>query len=205
MLEVGQGGMHDDEYVAHFSLWAALKSPLLIGADIRNLDPKTLSILNNPAVIAINQDPLGRSAVRVSRNLYVKKDNYGIGETRIWSGRLAGGDQLVLFLNAADEELPLKISLAEIFVADGPGGSASQVQEEWAVHDLWANRMDDGLAHSILNAKESELEGIFKSSQWYNSTEMSYGAGLQNLDRRLLGKKVGEVKPGGDFETTCRT
>ena len=48
MLEVGQGGMTDDEYVAHFSLWAALKSPLIIGADIRVLSAKALTILNNP-------------------------------------------------------------------------------------------------------------------------------------------------------------
>lgn len=29
MLEVGNGGMTDAEYVAHFSLWSAAKSPLM--------------------------------------------------------------------------------------------------------------------------------------------------------------------------------
>ena len=54
MLEVGIGGMTDEEYKAHFSMWAALKSPLLIGADLRELSTQTLSILNNPAVIAVS-------------------------------------------------------------------------------------------------------------------------------------------------------
>lgn len=74
MLEVGHGGMSDDEYVAHFSMWAALKSPLLIGADIRELSPEALSILNNPAVIALSQDPVGRPAKRVFRDQNVLKD-----------------------------------------------------------------------------------------------------------------------------------
>lgn len=34
MLQVGNGGMKLNEYEAHFVLWCALKSPLLIGCDI---------------------------------------------------------------------------------------------------------------------------------------------------------------------------
>ena len=59
MLEVGNGGMTDAEYVAHFSLWAISKSPLIVGCDVTNMSPTTLSILTNPEVIAVNQDPLG--------------------------------------------------------------------------------------------------------------------------------------------------
>lgn len=63
-------------------MWAAVKSPLLIGADLRKLSPKTLTILNNPAIIAVNQDPLGRSALRIFRDENVKKDRYGQGRFR---------------------------------------------------------------------------------------------------------------------------
>lgn len=63
MLEVGNGHCTATEYRSHFSLWAMLKSPLLIGNDIRNMtDPSTMEILGNKEVIAINQDPLGRQA-----------------------------------------------------------------------------------------------------------------------------------------------
>ena len=66
MLEVGNGGMTDAEYVAHFSLWAISKAPLLIGCDVTKITAETLRILTNPEVIAINQDPLGVQGKKVA-------------------------------------------------------------------------------------------------------------------------------------------
>lgn len=193
MLEVGLGGMSDEEYVAHFSLWAALKSTLLIGADLRRLGPKALSILNNPAIVALNQDPLGRSVTRIVRKEEGRKDRYGVGETQIWSGPLYRGDQVVVFLNAADEPLEMQIELDEIFASEGTGGSAQQAKLTWAVHDLWAGRMDDETAERVLEDGERVLAEV----GWYNATTMSYREGLDRGDERLMGKKIGEVKPGG--------
>lgn len=193
MLEVGMGGMTDAEYVAHFSMWAAIKSPLLIGADLRDLSPEALTILNNPAVIAVSQDPLGKSTALVSRNLTVPKDKYGEGETQIWSGPLYPNDQLVIFLNAANEDLELITSLDEIFVHHGPGGSAPHAKEKWDLYDLWAKRMDTSVAEKIINASPETLNGV---KGWYNSTETPYKAGLEAGDERLLGTKVGVAAPG---------
>jgi len=66
VLEVGNGGMTDAEYVTHFSLWAISKSPLLIGCDVRNMSPATLATLSNPEVIAVSQDPLGVQGKKVA-------------------------------------------------------------------------------------------------------------------------------------------
>ncbi|KAK7243048.1 hypothetical protein RIF29_37832 [Crotalaria pallida] len=55
LLEVGNGGMTCDEYRAHFSVWALMKAPLLIGCVIRNITAETLEILSNNEVISINQ------------------------------------------------------------------------------------------------------------------------------------------------------
>ena len=41
MLEIGNGGMTDDEYRTHMSLWAMLAAPLLAGNDIRSMTPET--------------------------------------------------------------------------------------------------------------------------------------------------------------------
>ena len=81
MLEVGNGGMTDAEYVTHFSLWCISKAPLLIGCDVSKMSAATLTTLTNPEVIAINQDALGvqgkkiayspTSAVNVSSEVYV--------------------------------------------------------------------------------------------------------------------------------------
>lgn len=59
MLEVGNGGMSYLEYRSHFSIWALMKAPLLVGCDVRNMTKETLEILSNKEVIAVNQDPLG--------------------------------------------------------------------------------------------------------------------------------------------------
>jgi len=37
MLEVGNGGMSKDQYQTHFAFWCALKAPLLIGCNLKNM------------------------------------------------------------------------------------------------------------------------------------------------------------------------
>ena len=66
VLEVGNGGMTDAEYVTHFSLWAISKAPLLIGCDVRNMSAATLATLTNTEVIAVNQDSLGVQGKKVA-------------------------------------------------------------------------------------------------------------------------------------------
>lgn len=69
MLEVGNGKCTDTEYQSHFSIWAILKAPLIIGNDIREFSSNTssvaMSILSNSEVIAVNQDKLGYQARRI--------------------------------------------------------------------------------------------------------------------------------------------
>ena len=36
-LFVGKGGMSDTEYRTMFALWSAVKSPLMLGSDLRNM------------------------------------------------------------------------------------------------------------------------------------------------------------------------
>ncbi|OBT38658.1 hypothetical protein VE00_11070 [Pseudogymnoascus sp. WSF 3629] len=195
MLEVGQGGMTDEEYKAHFALWAALKSPLMLGNDLRITSPSTLSIINNPAIIALSKDMHGRAAQRVARNLDVPKDEYGVGETHIWSGKLHNGDQVVILLNAANEDLDMSAPLSEIFVSEGPGGSAPQANQSWEVFDLWANRMSDAEARSIVEAADDQTRAeIFGKLGWYNATDIPYEVGLEQGDKRLFGQKVGVVE-----------
>jgi alpha-galactosidase len=96
MLEVGNGGMSNDEYQAHFSLWAALKAPLLIGCALKNISNATLQILGNEEVIAINQDPLGRQADLLEREVHE------IGFKEIWGGELSNSRYTLIFFNRAE-------------------------------------------------------------------------------------------------------
>jgi len=46
MLEVGNGGMTFDDYKSHFSLWSLVKAPLILGANILDLDEQTMQIIS---------------------------------------------------------------------------------------------------------------------------------------------------------------
>lgn len=50
------------EYRTHFALWSMLAAPLILNADLRNLDNQTLELITNPYLIEINQDALGKQA-----------------------------------------------------------------------------------------------------------------------------------------------
>ena len=66
MLEVGNGGMSLDEYRSMFSLWAEMSAPLIAGNDLTQMSAATKAILTNAAVIAVDQDPLGRQGYPVA-------------------------------------------------------------------------------------------------------------------------------------------
>lgn len=196
-LEVGNGAMSDPEYVAHFSLWAAVKSPLILGNDVRVFPAPDFAIVSNPAVIAINQDPTGQSAAR--RWLYPTAD----GPIQLWSGSLNSttgneADWVVLLINGGNNATVLNATLADIFVDNGPSGTSLQASQSWEVRDLWANRMSDATAASILNGTYVQGNG----TALYNATETSYKEGLLALDERLLGSVTTTVAPQGTITAT---
>ncbi len=85
MLVVGMHGKGNvavtgctfEEYKTHFSLWALLNSPLMIGCDIRNMDDDTKKILMNKDVLAINQDPAGREPFFINNEVQYINENRG--------------------------------------------------------------------------------------------------------------------------------
>ena len=93
MLEVGNPGLTYDEYVTHFSLWCLIKSPLILGNDIRSMSADTLRILTNDELIALNQDPLG-----VQGHLVSSSDAGG----EVWAGPLSDGSVGVVLFNRND-------------------------------------------------------------------------------------------------------
>lgn len=52
-------GLTYAEEEAHFTMWCAMSSPLLIGCDLTYIPQETLDIITNPELIAVNQDCLG--------------------------------------------------------------------------------------------------------------------------------------------------
>ncbi|HKK45743.1 MAG TPA: glycoside hydrolase family 27 protein [Balneolaceae bacterium] len=93
MLEVGNGGMTNTEYRAHFSLWAILDAPLMAGNDIRHMSTETQDILTNKEVIAVNQDPAGNQGHKVTDN----------GKQEVWTKKMSDGSVAVVLLNRSDD------------------------------------------------------------------------------------------------------
>jgi alpha-galactosidase len=75
-----------DEQYTHMSAWCLMSVPLLLGNDISKLDDFTFSLLTNTEVIDVNQDPLGKQAVVISRT-----DDIGIMAKELEDGSKAAG------------------------------------------------------------------------------------------------------------------
>ncbi|WP_308167934.1 NPCBM/NEW2 domain-containing protein [Catellatospora tritici] len=118
MLEVGNGGMTTTEYTAHFSLWALLNAPLLLGNDLRSVNDTTLGIVRNADVIAVDQDWGGSQGRRM-------RDD---GETEVWAKPMSDGSVAVVLFNRTAATATVTTSAAEL----GLGGSSS-----YNLKNLW--------------------------------------------------------------------
>lgn len=119
MLEIGNGGMTDTEYRTHFSMWAEMAAPLLIGTDLRKAGPATMSILLNRNVIAVDQDPLGAQGRVVG----------GRDGTMVLSKPLANGDRAVALYNSNSQ--PTSISTTAL-IAGLRKASAYRIEDLWS-------------------------------------------------------------------------
>lgn len=183
--------MTDDEYKTHMTMWAAVKSPLIMGTDIRTLTPASYSIYTNPAILAISQDPTGSAAVQVWRYPVASTDHFGGGEIQMWAGSLAQGNYVVVLVNGANKPMQLNATLADIFTDEG-GATSSEAKSTWDMYDLWANRMPNATASTILSAN-STANVADVGRYWYNATATSFQKGIMANDSLLMGSHCGEV------------
>ncbi len=119
MLEIGNGGMTDEEYRTHMSLWSMLAAPLLAGNDLRDMSPAVAAILTNREVIAIDQDPAVHQGHRASQN----------GEREIWIRPLADGSTAVGLFNRSEVEARIAVKWAGLGLGAQPH-----------VRDLWLHQ-----------------------------------------------------------------
>ncbi len=155
MLEVGNGELTRDESITHFSMWCMLAAPLMSGNDLRDMSRETLEILTNKEVIAVNQDSLGRQAIRFM----------DMGKREIWAKPLSGGEIAICFMNRADTPWKLDYNWR-----DQTMYFATEVnlhKNEYSIRDLWQHK-DIGTtgsrlkseipAHGVLMVKLSKTE-----------------------------------------------
>ena len=115
-----------DEQQTLMSLWSIARSPLIMGGDLRHLDAKTLALLTNPEVLAVNQR---------SRDNRPHRADAG---TRIWSARSADKRNLqyLALFNTSDAPTEIVFDLSRLDL----GNRSVAVRDLWARHDQPAVR-----------------------------------------------------------------
>jgi alpha-galactosidase len=111
-----------NEQLTHISLWALQAAPLLIGADMSQIDDWTIDLLGNREVLAINQDPLGRAAGRTWADSW----------TQIWSRPLADGTVAVGLFNRGPEPTPITVTFADIGITE----NEPPIRFPWVQQDM---------------------------------------------------------------------
>lgn len=64
-LIIGNFGLSYEQSKSQMAMWAIFAAPLLMSVDLRTIRPEYKAILQNKAVIAVNQDPLGLQGKRI--------------------------------------------------------------------------------------------------------------------------------------------
>ena len=91
------------ESTSQLVLWAEMASPLIIGADPRTLSTAMLNVLKDPAVIAVDQDPLDIQGVAVASSAT------GTVYSKVLSG---SGKRAVVLLNRTSSAASMTITFA---------------------------------------------------------------------------------------------
>lgn len=120
---VGLQGCNDVQYKTHFSIWAFMGSPLMIGCDVRNMSEEAKKILTNEEIIRIDQDAACRQPVRL---------------TGIWSGEdlliyaryLADGDVAIGCFNLSENKGTARLNMDELGLPFSTGKTL-KLKELW--------------------------------------------------------------------------
>jgi len=124
--KVGWGNLHPtrltpNEQYTHVSLWCLLSAPLLIGADMSQLDLFTFNLLSNDEVLAVDQDPLGQQASRKTK----------LGQLEVWAKDLADGSKAVGLFNRGEGAAEVTAPWADLGLS-GP----CHVRDLWQQKDV---------------------------------------------------------------------
>ncbi|KAF8875061.1 glycoside hydrolase [Infundibulicybe gibba] len=175
MLQLGNGGLTFEEAKSHFTAWALMRSPLLIGTNLSAITPDILGILTNREILAINQDPVvGKSISPFRWGINPDWTSNSTHPAQYWSGPTQDGTCLCWWLNTLDTPSTLFFNLTESpFIRAG---------RQYSVRDLWAhtnngtavrnftahNVPPHGVIALLLKDAGNEPDGIFPAcSVWF--------------------------------------
>lgn len=159
--------MNFEEQKSHFALWCIMKSPLIIAADLRNINREELEIMKNKELIAINQDPNSKQG-----KCFV---GCGLKSVKGYSSTLTSGAKAVVVTNWASRPSNyFFITLNELGI-DLHEDQAAKITDLWDTSKvefmhfndwpIWMGRLDvhhsRALKIEVVDSSEvSKIEGI---------------------------------------------
>lgn len=136
----GDHGMTLAETRSQVALWSMMSAPLILSSNVASLSPQSIAVLGNSAVIAIDQDPLGKMATLVRRTPTMD----------LLFKPLSGGDYAVAAFNRGTAPLRVNLRPADLGFANSGdctltatdlwnGNESSALEAEVASHDtaIW--------------------------------------------------------------------
>jgi alpha-N-acetylgalactosaminidase len=102
-LIIGNFALSRTQAETQMAMWSIMAAPLLMGNDLRNLDPEMKAILLADEVIAVDQDPLGKQGCRVFHAPCDPSGSCGCCAGDVWMRELAGGDLAVVLWNRGED------------------------------------------------------------------------------------------------------
>jgi alpha-galactosidase len=110
MLEIGNGGLNNEQERTHFALWVAMKSPLLIGCDLTKITNSSLEILKSTYLLQFHQDTkFGKAAVPFNFDWEFNTNN----PPQHWAGQYSEGT-MVWFFNKDSKKATLSVPVSQI-------------------------------------------------------------------------------------------
>jgi alpha-galactosidase len=131
----GDRGMSLAETRSQMALWSMMSAPLILSSDLAKLGPQAVAVLGNRAVIAVDQDSLGRMATLRRRS----------SEIDVLFKPLSGGDDAVAVLNRGTAPVRIDLDPADL-------GFAANSDCSLDVRNLW-----NGVRQSAASGLQAEI------------------------------------------------
>ena len=182
MLEVGRS-MSEEEDKTHFGLWCMMNSPLLIGCDLTTIKPRTLALLKNAELIALNQDPVFQQAyvVGLTNNCHilVKDIEQRNGTKRAFAVYNPSDEERKVTVSFADLCLAGKVKLRDVFERKDVGSFSGTYQVTVPAH---GTRIYVAQAQKRTDRVRYEAETAYISDYQELKNNQEEGTGIYQAD-----------------------
>lgn len=182
MLEVGRS-MSEEEDKTHFGLWCMMNSPLLIGCDLTTIKPRTLALLKNAELIALNQDPVFQQAyvVGLTNNCHilVKDIEQRNGTKRAFAVYNPSDEERKVTVSFADLCLAGKVKLRDVFERKDVGSFSGTCQVTVPAH---GTRIYVAHAQKRTDRVRYEAETAYISDYQELKNNQDEGTGIYQAD-----------------------